>query len=213
MFFIAEVEKSTHVSPPATNYQGHCYQWQPLKWKNCQDTPTPPRSTQATILHFASPLSHVSMTTWKELGGTYMSLKETLCLIVFSRAPSWKVIRTETWNLEAWDLTLSPSETKWVGGTYSISRLRSALCLPAELYRETPRTKFYFKHLALNRDPSEIALVLISPRHSFYHEIKLLSQCCFMYPAFKLVLKAQAEKWAHAHEKRCVCYVVVGLSQ
>ena len=75
-------------------------------------------------------------------GGTYKSLKKTLSLIVFSRAPSWKVIRTETWNLEASDLTLSPSETKWVGGTYSISRLRSVLCLPAELYRETPGSRF-----------------------------------------------------------------------
>lgn len=46
-----------------------------------------------------------------------------------------------------------------------------------------PEPKSPFQCLTLKRAPTETALV-ISPRHAFYHKIKLLSHRYFIYPPF-----------------------------
>lgn len=111
MLLLQKLEKSKHVSWPDTNYLRSYYQELPLKWKNCLElrhTPPPP------VVHSDF---HSSFPMWLgQLGGgwgAHNSLKETVSLYLYCRVPSWKVIRKEMWSLEALDLTLSPSETKW----------------------------------------------------------------------------------------------------
>lgn len=187
--FYCRSGKSTHVSPPATNYQGHCYQWRPLKWKNSQDTPTPPRSTRPPVF-----ISLLPFLTWlRQLGrggGNIQVSKNPLdCIFKSSKLKGYQ---NRDGNLEASDLDLESSETKWVEVPHSISGSDLSFVFQQNCI-ETPGSKFNSNISLWIETLWNSTGINNSPRHSSYHEIQLLSQCLFYVSTFKSVLKAQTE--------------------
>lgn len=119
------------------------------------------------------------------------------------RVPSWKVIRKEMWSLEALDLTLSPSEIKWVCRAYSVSLgWDLPICLLAKMFKMLPEpsphssTSLWIETLLKYHRWQR-------SRHFSYCKIKLLSNVC-SYPPFSF--EARAEKWGvHMKSRACMC--------